>query len=67
MTDYQHWMLDINQNIATLTLTRADNMNTLTVETLHELRDISKRLQEDQDVWVIILQSDGDHFSAGLM
>jgi len=66
MTDYQNWTLDIDQQIATLTLNRAEQMNALTTETLHELRDIAISLRDNRDVWVIILQSAGEHFSAGV-
>lgn len=66
MTDYQNWILEIDHNIATLTLNRGAQMNTLTVETLHELRDIAKGLHDNRDVWVIILQSAGEHFSVGI-
>lgn len=66
MSDYQNWLLEIDQPIATLTLNRADKMNALTTETLHELRDIANDLKDNTDVWVIILQSDGDHFSVGV-
>ena len=66
MTDYQNWILDIDQQIATLTLNRAEQMNALTSETLHELRDIATSLRDNRDVWVIILQSTGEHFSVGV-
>ena len=54
MTDYQNWLLDIDQNIAILTLNRSDDMNSLTIDTFHELRDIAHRLRENRDVWAII-------------
>ena len=66
MPDYQNWILEIDQQIASLTLNRAEQMNALTAETLHELRDIAKSLHDNRDVWVIILQSAGEHFSAGM-
>lgn len=66
MTDYQNWLLDIDQHIATLTLNRAEKLNALTADTLHELRDISQHMAENPDVWVIILQAAGDHFSVGV-
>jgi enoyl-CoA hydratase/carnithine racemase len=66
MTDYQNWVLEIDQPIATLTLNRAEQMNSLTSETLHELRDIAHVLRDNREVWVIILQSAGEHFSVGV-
>lgn len=66
MTDYQNWRLDIDQHFATLTLNRPDKLNALTTDTFHELRDIANSLRDNRDVWVIILQSEGEHFSAGV-
>jgi len=66
MTDYQNWNLELDQQIAILTLNRAEKMNALTTETLHELRDIAISLRDNRDVWVIILQSAGEHFSTGV-
>lgn len=66
MTDYQNWTLRIDQKIANLTLNRADKLNSLTVDALHELRDIANSLKDNNDVWAIILQGAGDNFSAGV-
>ncbi len=66
MTDYQNWLLEIDQKIATLTLNRADKLNALTSATLHELRDISQSLKDNPEVWVIILQGAGENFSVGV-
>jgi len=66
MTDYQNWTLEIDQNIATLTLNRANKLNSLTADTLHELRDIANSLKDNSEVWVVILQGAGDNFSAGV-
>ncbi len=66
MTDYQNWILEIDQKIATLSLNRPEKLNSLTPQTLYELRDISNSIKNNNDVWAIILQSEGDHFSAGM-
>lgn len=66
MAEYKNWLLEIDKPMAFLTLNRADKMNSLTVETLHELRDIAKELRDNRDVWVIVLQSAGEHFSVGV-
>jgi len=66
MSDYNNWLLEIDKPIATLTLNRPEKMNALTAETLHELREIAHYLRDNRDVWVIILQSTGDHFSVGV-
>ncbi len=66
MLEYQHWFLTEDAHIATLTLNRPEAMNSLTAETLYELRDISAYLRPRKDVWVVIVQGRGDHFSAGM-
>jgi enoyl-CoA hydratase/carnithine racemase len=63
---YQNWLLSEEAHIATLTLNRPDEMNSLTAEMLYELRDIVARLRGRRDVWVVILQGQGKHFSAGM-
>ena len=60
MADYQHWLLNLDDRVATLTLNRAEVMNSLTPEVLFELRDITRRLQEDRDVWAVVVQGAGD-------
>lgn len=66
MPEYQHWLLDEEPHVATLTLNRPDAMNSLTAETLYELRDITAYLRTRKDVWVVVLQGKGKHFSAGM-
>jgi enoyl-CoA hydratase/carnithine racemase len=66
MPEYQHWLLTEEAHIATLTLNRPEAMNSLTAETLYELRDITAYLRTRKDVWVVIVQGRGDHFSVGM-
>lgn len=63
---YENWLLSKADHITTLTLNRAEKMNSLTPETLHELRAIARELRDDKDTWAIVLQSAGKHFSAGV-
>lgn len=65
-TEYQDWLLNVGDHVATLTLSRPQAMNSLTVNTLHELRIIADLLRQRPDVRVVIVQSDGQHFSAGV-
>jgi enoyl-CoA hydratase/carnithine racemase len=52
--------------VATLTLNRPDAMNNLTAETLYELRDITAYLGTRRDLWAIVVQGQGRHFSTGM-
>jgi enoyl-CoA hydratase/carnithine racemase len=63
---YANWLISREDHIATLTLNRAPHMNTLTPETLRELRDIAAELRSDADTWAVALRSAGEHFSAGV-
>ncbi|MFQ5408512.1 MAG: enoyl-CoA hydratase/isomerase family protein [Anaerolineales bacterium] len=64
--EYTHWRIDVDDRIATLTLNRADQLNSLDAGTLHELRELSARLAADRSVWAVVLRPAGDHFSAGM-
>jgi enoyl-CoA hydratase/carnithine racemase len=66
MADYEHWQLTEEGHIATLTLDRPDADNSLTTETLYELRDITAYVQHQSSVWAVILQGQGKHFSTGI-
>jgi enoyl-CoA hydratase/carnithine racemase len=64
--EYQNWLLTEEDFIATLTLNRPQANNSLTAETLCELRDISAYLSTRKQVWVVILEGQGKHFSTGV-
>lgn len=66
MTTYENWSLTVEDRIATVTLERAEKMNTLTPVALLELRQLAHDLEHNDDVWAVILQGAGDHFSAGV-
>lgn len=66
MPEYQNWLLAEEDRIATLTLNRPQAKNSLTAETLYELRDISAYLSSRAKIWVVILQGQGKHFSTGM-
>jgi enoyl-CoA hydratase/carnithine racemase len=66
MSEYQHWLLSEETHIVTLTINRPEVMNRLAPETLYELRDITAQLRTRRDVWVVIVQGQDKHFSAGM-
>ncbi|MBL0954755.1 MAG: enoyl-CoA hydratase/isomerase family protein [Leptospira sp.] len=65
MKSYQSWKLDIEERIATLTL-HTNDLNIMDMDTLFELKSISQELDTNPDVWAIILQGNGKHFSSGV-
>ena len=66
VSEYRHWSLGQKAHTVTLTLNRPEVMNSLTAETLYELCDITARLCTRRDVWVVIVQGQGKHFSVGM-
>jgi enoyl-CoA hydratase/carnithine racemase len=66
MTEYKHWLLSSQDHIATLSLNRPENSNSLLLETFQELGEITNRLRNDQDIWVVIVEGKGKHFSIGV-
>jgi len=66
MSELQHWLLNEEEHIVTLTLNRPEAMNSLNAETLYELRDIAIHLRKRGDIWAIIVQGKGKHFSSGM-
>jgi enoyl-CoA hydratase/carnithine racemase len=65
MPEYRHWRLAKQDHLATLTLNRPEAKNSLTLETLAELRAVTAELAADRDAWVVVLQGQGEHFCAG--
>jgi len=65
MSEYKNWLFDQQERIATLTLNRPEHSNNLTLETFQELRDITDHLRASKEIWVVILEGKGKHFSIG--
>lgn len=66
MAHYDNWLFHVKDHCAMVTLNRAESMNDLTIEGLHELKSISEHLAARSDVWVVVLQGSGEHFSSGI-
>jgi enoyl-CoA hydratase/carnithine racemase len=66
MSDYKNWKLEVDEHVARLTIHRPAQRNALTSEVLQELRDLTGRVREDKDIWVVTLEGSGDHFSVGI-
>lgn len=64
--EYQHWILEIKEHIAFLTFNRPEKKNRMDDVTLRELGPITQILNEDTNVWAVLLQANGDCFSAGV-
>ncbi len=63
---YQHILLDITDNIATVTLNRPEKLNAYTVDMGEEIVDVFDQLRDDDTARVIILTGAGRGFCAGV-
>jgi enoyl-CoA hydratase/carnithine racemase len=66
MPNYQNWLFSHKAHIATLTLNRPDHSNRLTPETFQELQDITDYISGNKDIWVVVVEAMGKHFSTGV-
>jgi enoyl-CoA hydratase/carnithine racemase len=66
MSEYQYIQLEQQDRIATLSLNRPDLSNSLIPELFFELRDITNALSANKDIWAVVIQGFGDHFSIGM-
>jgi enoyl-CoA hydratase/carnithine racemase len=60
-----HFLWQVNNGVATLTLNRPERKNPLTFESYAELRDLFQRLRYAKDVHAVVLQGAGDNFCSG--
>jgi len=60
------WTLSVDDRIATLTLNRAEQKNSITPQVLAELRVMSQKIRDDRDIWAVILRTQGSQFSVGV-
>ncbi|MDF1486917.1 enoyl-CoA hydratase/isomerase family protein [Tessaracoccus caeni] len=63
--EYQQIRLDVDDQIARVTLNSPDRMNAVGLEMARELREVFGRLAADPDVRVVVLNGEGRAFCAG--
>jgi enoyl-CoA hydratase len=64
--NYKNLLLDINEHIAVLTLNRPDKLNALNHETLSELQQALELVQNDENIFIVIITGSGEKaFVAG--
>lgn len=62
---YNEILLDVKDNIATITLNRPQYGNALATGSYGEIRDAVLSCEENDDVRAVVIRSTGKHFSAG--
>ena len=62
---WEHFDLDIEDRVATITFSRPDRLNALTFDVYADLRDILLELPQRDDVRVIVIRGTGRGFCSG--
>lgn len=65
LTNTQHFLCQLQDGIATISLDRPERKNPLTFESYAELRDWFRQLPYSDDVDVVVFNSNGGNFSSG--
>lgn len=67
LADYQaqHFIWQVSDSVATLTLNRPERKNPLTFESYAEMRDLFRQLQYVDDVHAVVIQGAGGNFCSG--
>lgn len=60
-----HFLYEVDEGVATLTLNRPEVMNALTFEVYAQLRDLFVDLRQDNSVRAVLLTGAGDNFCSG--
>lgn len=63
--NYQNILVDINDKIICITLNRPKTLNALTLGFKQELEDIVSRIEQDKEIWGVIITGTGKAFSSG--
>lgn len=62
----QHWRFHVAENVATVSLNRPATGNNINLDCLAELKEISQRIQANDEIRAVLLKSEGKHFSIGM-
>ncbi len=63
--DFKNVILEIDEQVARITLNRPRKLNTLNDAMFSELEAALEEIHKDRDVWVVIIKGAGRSFSAG--
>ena len=62
---WQHFSVDVDSGVATITLTRPERLNALTFEVYADLRDLFLQIPGREDVGAVIITGEGRGFCSG--
>lgn len=66
MADFKHLLINREDKVAIVTLNRAKHFNTLNHEVWQEIHDAAKAVADMGDIRAVVINAEGEHFSAGL-
>ncbi len=66
MSDATRIHTEVDGHVLVITIDRPDKRNAFDRQALHEFAEAYGKLEADDDLWVGVVVSSGDHFSAGL-
>ena len=64
--EYKNILIERDGHIATVRFNRPEKLNTLSIEMMHEIDDLARSFEEDEDTRVVIFTGNGDNFCAGV-
>jgi len=62
----RHWLFSVGDGVATLSLNRPEHGNSINLECLEELRQLSEQIERNPAVRLVVLRSEGKHMSIGM-
>tara|TARA_B100000579_G_C22782356_1_gene830024 strand:+ start:87 stop:953 length:867 start_codon:yes stop_codon:yes gene_type:complete len=63
---YKCFQINVTNHIASLVLSRPDELNTMSRDFWVELGDVLEEINKDSDIRVVVMSSTGKHFCAGM-
>lgn len=63
--DWQHFDLSVEDGVGTITFTRPDRLNALTLDVYADLRDLLAELEHRDDVHALVITGEGKGFCSG--
>ena len=64
-TQWQHFGVEVDDGVATVTLDRPDTLNALTLDVYADLRDLLAEIEHREDVSVVVITGKGKGFCSG--
>ena len=64
--EYKCFQINVTNHVASLVLSRPDELNTMSRDFWVELGDVLEEINRNSDIRVVVMSSTGKHFCAGM-